>query len=184
MRNPDVLNAIAEAQQTGEDASASFSDPGTGDTHTATWEWGDGSTSAGTVGSGAVGPNSHTYTTPGVYTVQLTVTDNQGATSTATLGITVNAGATPPAAPSNLSASANRTTLTLTWNDNSSNESGFYVERAAKAKNLQFTRIAAVAANVRALTRTETPGQWVYRVQSYNAAGTSPYSNSATIKVR
>jgi len=75
-----AISAPVDPQQVGTtvNASAGFSDPGTGDTHTATWDWGDGSTSAGTVGSGTVGPNSHTYTTPGVYTVKLTVTDDDG----------------------------------------------------------------------------------------------------------
>jgi hypothetical protein len=69
--NPQPVGATVNA-------SGSFSDPGTGDTHTAAWDWSDGNTSAGTVGSGTVGPNSHTYTTPGVYTVKLTVTDDDG----------------------------------------------------------------------------------------------------------
>ena len=64
-------------------ASADFTDPGTLDTHTAAWDWGDG-TSAGTVtqgaGSGSVN-DSHSYSTPGVYTVKLTVTDNDLADS-------------------------------------------------------------------------------------------------------
>jgi PKD repeat protein len=61
--------------------SADFTDPGVLDTHTAEWNWGDGSTSPGTVtetdGSGNVS-GSHTYTMPGVYTVKLTVTDKDG----------------------------------------------------------------------------------------------------------
>jgi hypothetical protein len=61
-------------------ASAVFTDPGALDTHTATWDWGDGTT-AGTVtqgaGSGSVN-DSHSYSVPGVYTVKLTVTDNDG----------------------------------------------------------------------------------------------------------
>jgi PKD repeat protein len=63
------------------EASASFSDPGTADTHYAEWDWGDGSTSPGTVnemnGSGSVS-GSHTYTAAGVYSVKLTVTDDDG----------------------------------------------------------------------------------------------------------
>jgi hypothetical protein len=62
-------------------ASAGFTDAGVLDTHTAVWDWGDGTTS-GTVteanGSGTVA-DSHTYTAAGVYTIKLTVTDNNGA---------------------------------------------------------------------------------------------------------
>ena len=61
-------------------ASADFTDLGTLDTHTAVWDWGDGTT-PGTVveslGSGLV-TDTHTYTTPGVYTISLTVTDDDG----------------------------------------------------------------------------------------------------------
>lgn len=64
-------------------ASASFTDPGTLDTHTAAWDWGNGTTT-GTVtqgaGSGSVN-DSHSYATPGVYTLKLIVTDNDGADS-------------------------------------------------------------------------------------------------------
>ncbi len=63
-------------------ANANFTDPGVLDTHTAVWDWGDGSTSAGAVtevnGSGSVTGN-HTYTTAGVFTLKLTVTDKDGA---------------------------------------------------------------------------------------------------------
>jgi len=62
-------------------ASADFTDPGTGDTHTATWDWGDENTTTGTVtqgaGSGSV-TDDYTYSTPGVYEIVLTVTDNDG----------------------------------------------------------------------------------------------------------
>ena len=62
-------------------ASAEFTDPGVLDTHTAVWDWGDDTTSVGVVneadGSGSV-TGSHTYTEPGVYTVKLTVTDDDG----------------------------------------------------------------------------------------------------------
>ena len=59
-------------------ANASFTDTGTEDTHAATWDWGDGS-SAGTLtqgaGSGSI-LDPHTYNAPGVYTIELTITDD------------------------------------------------------------------------------------------------------------
>jgi hypothetical protein len=61
-------------------ASADFTDPGSLDTHTAEWDWGDGAT-IGTVtqgpGFGSVS-DSHSYTMPGVYTLKLTMMDNDG----------------------------------------------------------------------------------------------------------
>jgi len=61
--------------------SASFTDPGVLDTHTATINWGDGNTTAGTVtesnGSGTV-TGSHTYLTPGVWSITVKVTDSDG----------------------------------------------------------------------------------------------------------
>lgn len=66
--------------------SGSFTDPGVKDTHTAQWSL-DALTTPGAVtetnGSGSVG-GSYTFTTPGVYSVTLTVTDNAGAAGSAT----------------------------------------------------------------------------------------------------
>ena len=62
-------------------ASAGFTDADSGQTHTATWDWGDGTQSAGTVvepTSGADGSvtGNHVYGAPGVYTVTLEVSDS------------------------------------------------------------------------------------------------------------
>jgi hypothetical protein len=58
------------------------------------------------------------------------------------------------------------------------------VERAAKARNLQFSRVATVGADVRTYSQAEPSGQWVYRVQAYNSVGASAYSNNVTVRVR
>ncbi len=64
--------------------SADFTDPGIMDTHTVVWDWGDGTTSAGTVeevdGSGTVF-GSHVYQVPGIYPVSCTITDKDGASA-------------------------------------------------------------------------------------------------------
>jgi PKD repeat protein len=62
---------------------AGFSDPGLLDTHSAIWHWGDGSNSVGVVdeynGSGFVS-GSYSYIRAGVYTLGLTVSDDDGGT--------------------------------------------------------------------------------------------------------
>lgn len=67
--------------------SGTFTDPDTVDTHTAVWDWGDSTTSDGIVteagGSGTFN-GTHTYTTPGIYSITLTVTDSSGASDTET----------------------------------------------------------------------------------------------------
>lgn len=70
----------------------SFTDPGILDTHAATVYWGDGSTSdvgvTETGGSGTVA-GSHTYADKGVYTVTVTVADNDGGIGSASFDVTV-----------------------------------------------------------------------------------------------
>src|SRR5262249_47649371 len=65
--------------------SADFTDVGTLDTHTAVWEWDDGTTSTGTLtesnGSGSV-TTDHVFTASGTYTVTLTVTDKDNGSTT------------------------------------------------------------------------------------------------------
>jgi PKD repeat protein len=64
--------------------SGSFTDPGSADTHTVLWDFGDGSTA-----SGALTP-THVYADNGVYMVTLTVTDDDGGMGSDTLTVTVN----------------------------------------------------------------------------------------------
>lgn len=73
--------------------SVPFSDAGTHDAHSATVAWGDTTSAAGSVsesgGSGSV-TASRTYGAAGVYTVSVSVTDDDGATATAVAQIAVN----------------------------------------------------------------------------------------------
>jgi hypothetical protein len=87
------ISATVDPLQVGTDlasASATFTDPGTLDTHTGVWDWGDVTTSPGTVDE-ALGTvtGAHIYDTPGVYTVTLTLTDDDGGSDAAELQFVV-----------------------------------------------------------------------------------------------
>ncbi|MDF1714597.1 MAG: DUF5011 domain-containing protein [Akkermansiaceae bacterium] len=57
----------------------SFSDPCLLDTHTVSFDWGDGNASSGVLGTDLVSATgSHTYGDPGVYRITCTVTDDDG----------------------------------------------------------------------------------------------------------
>jgi PKD repeat protein len=69
---------------------ATFTDPGTADTHTATINWGDGTVEAGTVNQGAgTVSGSHVYTQAGTYMVTVTVTDDDGGSNSDTFTVVV-----------------------------------------------------------------------------------------------
>jgi PKD repeat protein len=64
--------------------SGSFTDPGTADTHSVAWDFGDGITTTGTL------TPTHAYADDGVYTATLTVTDDGGGEDSSTLLVTVS----------------------------------------------------------------------------------------------
>ncbi len=89
-----TVNNLAPVVNAGEDRvgdegspvafNASFSDPGIEDTHTIAWDFGDGNTVTDTLDP------THVYINNGEYDVSLTITDDEGASTTSTLKVTVN----------------------------------------------------------------------------------------------
>lgn len=102
-----------------------------------------------------------------------------GTTPTPTLTLTQ---APPiPAAPSNLVATvASASQINLSWTDNSSNEDGFQIERSTD--NVNFTLLAATGPNITTYGNTGLSANttYYYRVRSFNTAGFSSYTNTAS----
>ena len=143
------------------------------------WTFGDGAS-----GTGATA--SHTYTSPGSYTATLTVTDDRGAAASTTVGITATTDPNVINAPSGLTASVSRTkVVSLRWTDNSTNETGFAVERAPQGSTT-FAQVGTVSANVATYAESPGSGRWVYRVRALDT-GTgrySAYSNQVSVRVK
>lgn len=111
------------------------------------------------VGADTTSPYSYTWTNvvSGSYSLTVRATDNQGAsTSSSAVGVTVTAPPVGPAPPSNLSATAvSPSQIDLAWQDNSSDETGFKIERATGTGSLTVT------------------------VKTYNGANTAPTVEAA-----
>lgn len=87
-----------------------------------------------------------------------------------------------PAAPGALNASTLSTnSLLLNWTDNSSNETGFQIERSLSAGS-GFSLIATTAANATSYISTGLGSgtQYFYRIRSTSGAGQSAYTTVAT----
>jgi hypothetical protein len=93
----------------------------------------------------------------------------------------------PPDPPSGLTATAVAShEIDLSWKDNSTNESGFNIERctghlADCTLDSSFTQIAQVGAGVTTYADTTVAAMttYTYRVRAFNAGGNSPYSSPA-----
>ena len=89
---------------------------------------------------------------------------------------------TPPPAPSNLTASAVSTSqINLAWSDNSTNETGFKLERASSSSG-PWSLLATLGANVTSYQNTGLSASttYYYRAYAYNKTGNSSYSNTAS----
>lgn len=91
-------------------------------------------------------------------------------------------GGTAPAAPGSLSASAvSSSQVNLAWSDNSSNETGFKIERKTGAGGM-YAQIATPGANATSFQDAGLAASttYYYRVRATNAVGDSAYSNEAS----
>ncbi|MBI2685379.1 MAG: PKD domain-containing protein [Acidobacteria bacterium] len=149
------------------DFSASGSSDPDGTITAYAWEFGDGGTGSGVM-------VAHTYNAVGSYIALLRVTDNGGATSSATQTITVN----PLAAPV-LSGSASGANVSLSWTA-VAGATSYAVER--RIKNGSWTLLSTVTGT--ALSTAAPNGNVSFRVRAINSAALSAYSNVLTLRIR
>jgi PKD repeat protein len=146
----------------------------------ASWSWSFGD---GTLGTGSA--TTHLYTTAGTFAVSLTVTDNGGASSTATASIVVTSGL--PAAPKSLTAVAlTSSSIGLKWINGATAQSSVKIERCTGSGCTNFVQVAALPGTATTFTNNGLARKTVYtyRVRANAAAGDSPYSNSASARTQ
>ena len=99
-------------------------------------------------------------------------------------------GSIPPnvvAAPTGLAGIAvaknkNSATVTLTWTDNASNETGFLIQRADNAAFSLGLVNATIGPNLQTFTQTVPRGKtYYYRVNAFSGTEASLWSNTATV---
>ena len=137
------------------------------------WDLGNGVTSTDAA------PQT-TYLTSGVYVAILTVTDDEGLSSSISIPVTVTGSV--PGAPTGLVASTSGSTqVDLAWVDNATNETGFRIERSTDGIN--FSEIATTEQNTTLYSDvTVVAGiTYSYRVGTYNSFGSSSYSTVAWV---
>jgi predicted phage tail protein len=95
--------------------------------------------------------------------------------------------AQPPAAPSNLAITAtSANTISLSWTDNATTETGFKLERCQNNNCTNFQQLPAFGANTTTYTDTglKANATYRYRIRAFNAAGNSAYSNIVSGRAR
>ncbi len=120
---------------------------------------------------------------------RLMVTDNGGKTSEDKVKITIQASSndtTSPAAPTGLAATAtSSSTVLLGWKDNSSNESGFKIERkeGGCGSTSPWQQVGTTEANARSFNASGlSPAKpYAFRVRATGPGGDSDYSNCDSV---
>jgi fibronectin type 3 domain-containing protein len=135
---------------------------------------------------GSVGSNVTTYTNGSAqpattYQYRVVAVTASGATSPPSNVVTVTTPAVP-ATPQNLTATAvSSTRVDLAWQDVSTDETHFKVERSTNGTSFSTVSWPTANATVFVDNNRQSKTTYYYRVSSYNANGTSAPSNVAVV---
>ncbi len=141
------------------------------------WDFGDGTT-----GSGAL--VNHVYTTPGIRTVSLTVTDSKSGLQTSGGYIYVQ---DPLLAPNNLKAtSPTKGTASLTWTNRMVMAQNLSVQRCTGSSCTSFATIMTLPATYTNFQDTglRSGTSYRYRIAVLDYLGKTAYSSIVTVKAR
>ncbi len=165
-----VANFTASATAGTAPLSVIFTSTSTGTITTYAWTFGDGTTSS------SAAPTK-SYSTPGLYTVSLTVTGPGGSntkTSTGYINVSASVDSTPPSALASLSASASGSTaVNLSWTAATDNVgvTGYRVERCQGSGCTSFVQIATPTGTTFGDSGLAASTTYQYRVRATDAAG-------------
>jgi len=84
-----------------------------------------------------------------------------------------------PAAPGNLHATAvSKSQVNLTWNDNSTNETGFVLQRSTTGQ--AYTTVVTTGSNITSYSDTGLSAgtKYYYQIQSFNSDGSSAFAST------
>lgn len=161
-----------------------------------TYNWSNSGRVAYSIVDGGVGTPVNEYratagsvsvnVTGTIYSINFTLILSNGGTSTGSYTGTLEyyddePGGGVPVSPSGLFATAlSSSSIHISWSDNSSNESGFRIQRSTSS-SYGFTEISSVSANVEEYTDTGLSAgtTYYYRVSAYNASGESSYTSDS-----
>jgi len=140
-------------------------------------------------GTGSVSYTDTTVTAGNTYDYRVKTVNGGGSSAYSNTATVIISLPVPPVAPSGLTALPTRTgtsdMVTLTWTDNSSNETGFRIQRAT---NSTFTAglvtntvgVNIITFQIANLTRNRN---YYFRIQAYNAVGTSAWVNATPFPI-
>lgn len=141
--------------------------------------------SAGTAPANATGLTIGSLTAGGSYAFRIyaisTTGDQSGFSNVATA--TPATPVSPPTVPTSLSTiSVSATEVDVSWVDNSTSEDGFSIEQSIDGGST-FTPIDSVGPNITTYASQDLSAatNYVFRVQAFNAAGNSNYTNAAGV---